>query len=443
MEDATNRPDSLQPVRTFDWHDYLPWLIIVKALRPATSFRLLILAAAGLVAMTAGWRISWDLLAESEETASGFLAVGEPADTVESAQDPDPQAEKKAVVDRHTKPAWPWIEQSELRPPAPTTHELRQNLGKVERRVLQPLVPFVLLFDGALTWTGLAYVLLCGAWTLIVWSFFGAMITRVAALRLTIDEHASWGRMSAYARSRWNSYFAAPLFPLAGVVTAAIPIAVLGFLARSDVTTIVTGLLWPLAIVAGLFMALLLVGLMLGWPLMYATISTEGTDSFDALGRSYAYVYQRPLHYLFYIVVALVCGGIGLFIVELFAYLVIHTTEWAASWFLPSDRAGDLLNGELDTGLGYVGSSLILFWKNIVFAIVAGFPLAYMWCAATAIYLLLRRQVDAAEMDEVELDDDDDRNGLPPLASEPTGGVGTANESDATAVTETPASPDE
>jgi len=260
---------------------------------------------------------------------------------------------------------------------------------------------------------------------------------------LTIDEHASWGRMSAYARSRWHSYFAAPLFPLAGVVTAAIPIAVLGFLARLDMATIITGLLWPLAIVAGLFMTLLLVGLMLGWPLMYATISTEGTDSFDALGRSYAYVYQRPLHYLFYIAVALVCSGIGLFIVELFAYLVINTTGWAASWFLPSERAGDLLNGELDTGLGYVGSLLILFWKNIVLAIVAGFPLAYMWCAATAIYLLLRRQVDAAEMDEVELDDDDDRNGLPPLTSESTGGVGTANKSDAAAVTETPASPDE
>lgn len=441
MEDATDRPDTLQPVRTFDWHDYLPWLIIVKALRPATSFRLLILAAAGLVAMTAGWRISWDLLAEPKKPASGFVAVGEPADTVDSAS---------SRIRPHTKPAWPWIEQSELRPPAPTTHELRKNLGKVERhlgkverRVLQPLDPFVLLFDGALTPTGLAHVLLCGAWTLIVWSFFGAMITRVAALRLTIDEHASWGRMSAYARSRWHSYFAAPLFPLAGVVTAAIPIAVLGLLARLDVMTIVAGLLWPLAIVAGLFMTLLLVGLMLGWPLMYATISTEGTDSFDALGRSYAYVYQRPLHYLFYIAVALVCSGIGLFIVELFAYLVIDTTGWAASWFLPSERAGDLLNGELDTGLGYVGSSLILFWKNIVLAIVAGFPLAYMWCAATAIYLLLRRQVDAAEMDEVELDDDDDRNGLPPLTAEPTGGVGTANESDAAAVTETPASPDE
>ena len=56
-------------------------------------------------------------------------------------------------------------------------------------------------------------------------------------------------------------------------------------------------------------MALLLLGLAFGWPLMWATISTEGTDSFDALSRSYAYVFQRPLRYLFYVVVRAYSAG--------------------------------------------------------------------------------------------------------------------------------------
>ena len=47
-------------------------------------------------------------------------------------------------------------------------------------------------------------------------------------------------------------------------------------------------------------MAVLLLGLIFGWPLMFSTISTEGTDAFDAISRSYAYVFQRPFHYLFY-----------------------------------------------------------------------------------------------------------------------------------------------
>jgi len=34
-------------------------------------------------------------------------------------------------------------------------------------------------------------------------------------------------------------------------------------------------------------------------------------DSFDALSRSYAYVFQRPLHYLFYALVAAVFGALA------------------------------------------------------------------------------------------------------------------------------------
>ena len=38
---------------------------------------------------------------------------------------------------------------------------------------------------------------------------------------------------------------------------------------------VVDGLGWPLVLIAGLFMAFILVGLV-GWPMMYATISAEG-----------------------------------------------------------------------------------------------------------------------------------------------------------------------
>ena len=79
-------------------------------------------------------------------------------------------------------------------------------------------------------------------------------------------------------------------------------------------------------------MALLLLGLIFGWPLMWATISTEGTDSFDALSRTYAYVFQRPLRYLFYAVVAALLGWLGWLLVENFAAAVVWLALWAASW---------------------------------------------------------------------------------------------------------------
>ena len=66
----------------------------------------------------------------------------------------------------------------------------------------------------------------------------------------------------------------------------------------------IAGALWFLPLLAGLFMAVLLVGLFFGFPLMWATISAEGTDAFDALSRSYAYTYQRPLLYALYSIAA-------------------------------------------------------------------------------------------------------------------------------------------
>jgi len=63
-------------------------------------------------------------------------------------------------------------------------------------------------------------------------------------------------------------------------------------------------------------MTLLLVGVLLGWPLMWATISVEGTDSFDALSRTYAYVFQKPLRYAAYIGFAVIIGLLGWIVVE-------------------------------------------------------------------------------------------------------------------------------
>ena len=107
---------------------------------------------------------------------------------------------------------------------------------------------------------------------------------------------------------------------------------------RANFGLLLGGLLWPLVLVAGLLMTLLLLGLLFGWPLMWATISAEGTDSFDALSRSYAYVFQRPLHYLFYVVVAGFVGWLGWLLVANFAAGVIWMSDWAAGWGAGGDR---------------------------------------------------------------------------------------------------------
>ena len=70
---------------------------------------------------------------------------------------------------------------------------------------------------------------------------------------------------------------------------------------RLNVLTLVAGLLWPLVLLAGFLLAIILLGLLAGWPLLWPAISVERGEAFDAASNCYAYVYQRPLHYVFYL----------------------------------------------------------------------------------------------------------------------------------------------
>jgi hypothetical protein len=48
-----------------------------------------------------------------------------------------------------------------------------------------------------------------------------------------------------------------------------------------------------------------------------------------------------------------------------------------------------------------VGIAALGFWSRVVGAIVGSFGWGYFWSIATAAYLLLRRDVDGTELDEV------------------------------------------
>ena len=69
----------------------------------------------------------------------------------------------------------------------------------------------------------------------------------------------------------------------------------------------------------------------------------------------------------------------------------------------------------------WAGSGLIRGWDWVVRIVAQAFNFAFFFCAASAIYLLLRRQVDQTDFDEVFVPDDAARYGLPPLRTGPEG----------------------
>jgi hypothetical protein len=61
------------------------------------------------------------------------------------------------------------------------------------------------------------------------------------------------------------------------------------------------------------------------------------------------------------------------------------------------------------------------FWNGLVRTIAASFLYGLFWCMASAVYLLLRKDVDDTEMDEIYIVDEKRTYELPPLKSDESG----------------------
>jgi hypothetical protein len=250
-------------------------------------------------------------------------------------------------------------------------------------------------------------------WAVAVWSLFGGAITRMAALHLGRESKASYRSAMGHALAKWTKYWSSPLLPLLGIAMIAVPLAILGLLGRTNIGMFIVGLLWPVLLLGGVLMTIFAAGLWLGWPLMWAAISTESSDSFDALSRAYSYVFQRTLRLLGYVVVATFLSIVGGAIAWAFAAGVVHLTSWSVAW-----GAG---NGPAElTAAGVWAQRLIFFWDGVARLLALGFVYSYFWTASTAIYLLLRRDVDGTALDEIYVDETD-AGTMPPLATDPIG----------------------
>jgi hypothetical protein len=375
----------------------------LRSFRLAVTLRLLVYGASGILLTLLGW---WCI--DGVVWSGGFWAS--------DFQNATPWMVIDGAV--RTPPAPPLLSEPvvELGQPRSTWQTSGPMLG-TWTQLSRPI--WRIFVEKEMTATALLGCILSALWSLAVWAFFGGAITRIAAVQLASEEQVGWGESLRWAASKWLSYFGAPLFPLMGIALAVLPLLVAGLLMRWPPTLLLVGLVWPLALVGGLVMAILLVGLIFGWPLMWATISVEGTDTFDALSRTYAYVFQRPLRYLFYVLVAAVLGLLGWLVVENFAGAVIWLAEWGTSW-------GSGVQGwtslELD-GAGGAGVAVMRFWAGWIKWLALGYFYSYFWTASTVIYYLLRRDVDATEMDEVflEADESEKQFNLPPLATDAAG----------------------
>ena len=202
--------------------------------------------------------------------------------------------------------------------------------------LVEPLVKLLvpvakMVSPGVSAWTRV-YLFLLIVTGVAVWAFFGGVITRLAAVSLSNKGPITLRQAVRFVSARYVNYALSPLVPLAIVGAVIVGLCVYGVLGMLPFfgDLLFLGLLLPLVLVGGAIMAVFLVGLV-GYPLMYPTLSVEGdsSDTFDALSRSINYVYQSPWHYLWYWLVAVVYGAAVTFFVLFFTSLAVYVGKWA------------------------------------------------------------------------------------------------------------------
>jgi hypothetical protein len=200
-----------------------------------------------------------------------------------------------------------------------------------------------------------------------------------------------------------GSLIGAPLCPMLAMAVCALTGVAFGLLYRLPglgPALAGAGLFIPMA--AGLVMALLVAGLVAGWPLLHAAMAAGADDALDALSRTFSYLNQRIGLFLAGLVPAWLAGIVGLWLVGLLADGVIDLTRWSLSLSAPAELTTELFTEGGSRG-GLIAATTHRFWLGAVRLLAAGWTFSFFWTAAAGLYLWLRHEVDGTPWAEVDL----------------------------------------
>lgn len=297
--------------------------------------------------------------------------------------------------------------------------------------VLASLQRFVFTAPGWALSQHTVHAILMALVGLFVWSVFGGAIARIAAVHVARDEKISVRQALRFSISKFMSFFMAPLMPLILITAIALILAAVGWLSEvryvGGLVSVLVALLFVLLIGIGVLIACAVVGTVCGSGLMYPTIAVEGSDAFDAVSRSFSYVFARPWKIAIYTFIAIVYAALTYVFLRFMVFLtlsLLHTflTLWTSD--IGPDGTASLANAwhgprglfnlfqPLDSFNLTLGESVaawaITFWAYLFIALLGAYLLSFFVSVNTIAYYLLRYDVDAAEIDDVYLEPSED-----------------------------------
>lgn len=288
-------------------------------------------------------------------------------------------------------------------------------------------------------------------------AFFGAAITRSAAVELVTDEIVDVRKALGYAGKKFKDYLLSLIGPFLAILVLGLIVGLVALFPGRVIPyvgEIFVGIFYFLALFAGLIMVLVGIGI-LGLGLMPVSVSVEGTDAFDAWSRVYSYVFARPWRFIVYHLIGFVYGIASLFFIKIFTVMFVRVTAWCVErgmgpkfresiWPSVVKQIGEVVQPidslvlgllKVFEGLPFAGWAISLWTKFsvpqitsaeplgaargiawffiflyaiIIIGFVISFGVSLFFCLETIIYLLLRKVHDGTDFTEIYTEEVED-----------------------------------
>ena len=236
---------------------------------------------------------------------------------------------------------------------------------------------------------------------ILVLGIFGFAITRSASIEYAHGRQTdALGALSA-ALLTIRQIALATLGPFLFCGILALIVMILGLALGLPVVNLVGAALYLIGLVLSVLIVCVLTLHVLTLPLVISGLAIEGTDGFDALQRSYAYLIAKPIRLAIYALILIILGTTITTIVGTLAGWSIGMADTLVST-LTNDAGRRIITGAGDMAATEpLANRIILLARSALELIVAGYVLSLIFCSSTMAYLCIRRVCDGQDINEV------------------------------------------
>lgn len=266
-------------------------------------------------------------------------------------------------------------------------------------------------------------------WLLVLWSLVGGGLARIHAVRIARDESIGVFDALAFVGGNLKGFLMAPFFVLGAAAFFFLLTTLVGAVgAIPAVGPFLLIVAHPLGLLAGIVVTVIAIGLVFGYPITQAALSTERNGTLDAISRTFSYLFTRPVVFVVGVVVIFVVADLLLGFGGWFVVRTSQAVALGAVWDASTQQA---LTAGATAGVNLAWISappgqsvptaayVSWFWTYLATLLVHGWVLAYVIGGLTDVYFMLRGEVDGIADTEVFVEGETAELGEP-LPGEPS-----------------------